>query len=490
MKMRLLLTVSAGTMLALTGCAKPRAEVKTFVSVRFATPPMPERLAVNFPSDTTNQTLADTAGELDPDSYIVQASATPPPAAFTVALWGGQYNGDDVTFTEAPLYPGNYTFGFWNHDHTTAMKGWINVNNTGNDLVDTLNTWIRRIPQQKRWIAYNHEIHGKLEAADAAVFQTFAKEIRAFDQLERDLKQMVRNEVWMESVTQKKHSDMLNDSVVLFLPVGGDFFHPTTLPTFDNEDIAHVEAGDPITKVLLVADAVDTQRKLNLVNNVTRDLIGCRAVLAEEVNRLEQRKRYYLTTDHIYHHDRKFVENEMQLQQTLAAIDQVNEQINCVRERRLALAFTAGLVAPDRLFDPIDQEHRDLAELRTVLETEQQRFDVLFEQAHEDSPRRVVLQRLRQRVRHEIEDINRNLDMLNDARVALESMKGASKIIQRQGDTRLLAASFVQSKIPFNVRQAIENDAVMTVRLEKSTAGLLPSNSDLSPARTASYIEP
>ncbi len=492
MKVRLFLTASATTILAMAGCASRQAEVRpaTLVSVRFATPPIAERFASTLPTFGEARTVSDDVARPEENEYVVEASTTPPPSAFTVALWGGEFDGDDMTYSQTPLSPGNYTFGYWDHDQTTAMKGWINVRNTGTGLMDTLQSWKDLIPQQKQWIAYNHEIQGKLDTADASAFQTFAKQIRAFDQLERDLGEMIAHEHMMQAETQKKRTDLLSDAVVLFLPVGGDFFHPTTLPTFAPEDVALVKNGEPVTKILLVADSQDTQRKLRLVNRVCHDLVGCRTVLAEEVDRLEQRKRYYLTTDHIYKHDRKFVENELRMQQVLSAIDQLNTQVEDMRERRLALAFTSGLVAPDRLFDPIDEEHRDLAEVRTILGSKQRRFDLLFEAAHEDSPRRVVLQRARQRVSREIDNINRHMEMLDDARVALETMKNNSRIVHRQGDTKLLAASFVHPAMPFHVREAIERDAVLTVRLEKTMEGLVPSNSDIAPAQTASYVEP
>ena len=123
-----------------------------------------------------------------------------------------------------------------------------------------------------------------------------------------------------------------------------------------------------VSRVINQKDGVSdetTQRIWEVINRlgyrpsgVARSLAGCRAVLSEEVDRLERRKRFYMITDHIHNHDRKFVENEMRIQQALNAIDQLGEQIADIRERRMALSFVNGLVAPDQLLDPLTREQR------------------------------------------------------------------------------------------------------------------------------------
>lgn len=487
MRIKLLSAVSMGTMLALAGCASPPMSA-TSVSVRFAQVPGPERLV---DSGATSHLAAAVPGEHEGRDFVVESPASDAFDAVTVTLWGGSYDGEDVTFANTSLEPGNYTFGFWDHQRATALKGWIHVDFAQTDLVDVVQQWRDRIPEQKRWLAYDFEMRGKLHTADSAVFKSFAKQLRAFDKLDRELGLAIARETRMQKQRRQRRNEMLNESVVLMLPTGSGVYHPTTQPVVTPEDVARVHSGDAVTKLVLVADAQDTRQQLRLVNRISRGLVGCRAVLLEEADRLERRKRYYIFTDHIYNHDRKFVDNELRLQQTLNAIDQLNEEIADVRERRLALSFTHGLLSPDRFFDPLNTEQRDLEEERTVLSSQKLRFDLLFNKTAEDSPRRIVLQRQRQRVNRSIEDIDHYSEALSEARIALSSLKDATRVIHRQGDTRLLVASFVDPAIPSHVREAVEHAAVMTVRLESSRVELEHSHDAVATARTAAaYVEP
>ncbi len=483
MSVKLMSSVLVGVMLAVVGCASPPTD-PTAVSVRFA--PVPDFMPFDDGSPTF-RTTSDASGESFDSEYIATSSASDLTEAFTVTLWGGDYEGHDVSLVDAPLRPGNYTFGFWDHERDMAMKGWVEVNFAGTQLVDTLRQWKSRIPQQKQWLAYDFEVKGKLDTADSVVFKSFARQLRAFDKLEREMDSAIAVEMQLQEQRRRQYGQMLNESVVLMLPTGSGIFHPTTEPVFAPEDVADVQTGEAVTKFMLVADAQGTQKKLRLVNRVCRSMQGCRAVLVEEVDRLERLKRYLVTTDHIYNHNRKFVENEMRIQQALNSIDQLNEEIGDMRERRLALSFTNGLVSPDRFLEPITTERRDIDEERTVLSTRQTRLDMMFDATAEDSPRRIAFQRQRLRVSRAIEDIDRYAVSLGEAQVALTSMRESTRVIHRQGDLRLLAAAFVDPSVPSRIREAIEHDAAMIVRLEASPTRAEPLHAVQASMRTASY---
>ncbi|NOT02917.1 MAG: hypothetical protein HOP29_20145 [Phycisphaerales bacterium] len=463
----------------MVGCAAPKPKA---VAVRFAPAPDQAWDAGRAGVQMASSTPYDHAG----GEYVADCAAAAPFEDYTVTLWGGNFAGQDVTWSNAQLTPGNYTFGFWNHDQVAAMKGWVNVNFAGTGLLDTLHRWKNQIPQQKKWLAYDHELTWKLRYKDAAVFKGFARQLRALDKLEREIDHAIRQEMAMQKDRAQQYGQMMDDSVVLMLPTGSGMFHPTTQPVFDAEELHRVQAGEPVTKFMLVADAQDTRQKLSLVDQMCHSLTGCREVLTEEVDRLERHKRYLIITDHMYNHDRKFVENEMQLQQALNAIDQLNEQINDMRERRLALSFINGLVSPDSFMDPLTEETRDLEQERTVLETQKNRLNTMFDHAPADSHYSVALQRQRQRAIRAIEDINAVIEGIGGARVALTNMKDNTRVIHRQGNLTLMAACFVDSTVPSYVREAVEQDAMMTVRLEASPTGFESVPGGPATARTVS----
>jgi len=407
--------------------------------------------------------------------------------AVHVALWGGQFNGQDVTFAGAPLDPGHYTFGYWDQDNGSAFKGWVRVNTCGNDLIDTLRQWKAEIPRQKQWLASDFELRGRLQCTDAAVFQGFARRLRAFDRLERQIDDAIRHEQNMQVDARRRQAEFLHNTEILVMPSDDGFFHPTTLSAYSQDDLNHAQSGEAVSKLLMVADYQNDMEKLRVVNRLCNELRGCRSAMSEEVDRLERHKGYLTITDHIYHHDRKFVENEMRLQQALSTIDRLNEQIDDMRERRLALAFATELVAPDRMFSPLNEEQRDLEQEKVVLDARKNYLDRLFSEADENSPRRIVIERRRQRIVRAIESIDRRTDMLAEARDVLNRMKDSTVVIHRQGDNHLIAATFVEPNAPFRIREAIEREALMALRIQATDDRFAPTGSNAVRVQTTSF---
>jgi hypothetical protein len=112
----------------------------------------------------------------------------------------------------------------------------------------------------------------------------------------------------------------------------------------------------------------------------------------------------------------------------------------------------------------------------------------LVGEADENGPRRIALERERQRVIRNIEEIDHQFDILAEARSVLDHMKDTTFVIHRQGDSRLITATFVEPDAPFHIRDAIERQCLMTVRLQSTDTQFDPNAGPR--ARTASWDEP
>ena len=481
MRLTLLTTVSLAMLSVFIGCQQEAM----MVSVRFAMPPALEEMP-DASTDSEARLVAHSAeGGFAHEAVPSQANA------IHVALWGGQFNGEDVTHLNTALAPGHYTFALLLQDSATAAQGWIHVNPIEGGLVDLFRKWKQNIPTQKQMLAYDYDLQGKIQR-DPAEFESLTRQLCAFEQLERKLDYAIARERGMYDAARERYTEFLKDAVVLVLPGDQGFINPMTRPAFSEDDLGYVRSGDTVTKVLIVSDYEDIQWKLRLVSRMARDVRACKIALSEEAARLQRCKQLYAMTRHIYkhdrelvrQHDRKFVENEMRLQASFAAMERFDEQLTDLRERRVALAFACELTAPNGMYDPLDDEHRTLTQERVVLETEKHRVDLLFAQVPEDSPNRSALERRRQRYIRAIEGIDRQCEALTEARLALKKMKDSSEVIHRQGESRLLAASFVDQDIPAYVRAAIERESVMTLRLQPSENLFAPSNAKVASAAT------
>lgn len=489
MRQRVLVIGLALAPLALTGCSKPKswfhakAGQSTPVAVRFVMPAWPEQFAGTWKSEWQWQQES-TAAESGYTEATLTSGGTSgfagdakpaDPNAYHVALWGGPFGGQDVTHSLTPLNPGNYTFAFFDQDQPAAAQGWIQVNHGGNELIDILQRWKAEIPQQKNWFAYDFELKGKLDGKDQQSFRSFAKQLRAFDRLERQLDWAIESELRNGAWARQRYNQFFSNAEVLMLPGGEGVFHPTTQPAFDREDVQKVWDGDSVSKVLLVADYPTIEWKLEHVNQVYGDFARCKAVLMEEADRLQRRKRFYTLTDHIYHHDHKFVQNEMRLQLAYTAIDRINEQMGQLSQRRMGLAFVNELFSQDGSWRWLEQEQQSLQRERTVLETQKRQIDLFFEQAAEPNLQKVAFERNRQEVNAALSTIDQQLEQLSDARLALQGIRSDSEVIHRQGDTHILATSLVSAGVPFHVRQAVEKEAFMSVRIEESDHFFTPA---------------
>ena len=88
----------------------------------------------------------------------------------------------------------------------------------------------------------------------------------------------------------------------------------------------------------------------------------------------------------------------------------------------------------------------------------------------------MTLEQDRQWVHRAMEGLNSELARLDEAQKALQTMKDSSRVIHRQGDYRLLASSFVNQDIPFFIRQTVEREALMSIRLQAADNVLVPTS--------------
>ena len=447
------------------------------VSLRFGSPHYEMPFASNSDSTQANARLTSDGLEPEFESFDDETSVLEDDADYRIALWGEPFNGEDVTDATVELQPGQYRFALrqWNTD--TTMQGSLQINPAGGELAEVFRRWKESIPEHKKRLAYRFELDGKLSEGDPRLLRSLMGQLRAFDALERQLDAAIRRESRMQENAERRGGDLLQDAIVLVFPTPLPNQHDLTRPTFNDYDLAQVRAGEPVTKLVLMADHRDVQMKLEMIDRLAGELRRCRDAAHDEARRLERRKQLYSI---IFRDHADYVANEKRLAQALEAVDELNRKLGDLRERRLALAFTGELVAPDASFRPLDEEQRDLDDELAVLRTEKQRLDATFAKTAETNPRRATLQRQIQRYERAIAEIDDSFSMLADARAALTDMRENSTIVRRHGGDRLLAASCVGNHVPYFVRDAIQREACMTIRLETIDGLPVPDEAELA----------
>ena len=124
------LVVTLAAPLLVTGCMRQMSSTSiepagTKVSVRFVVPQGLEHVATwgaertdqaQLVVDATYDGFADKRGDLN--------ATMPQPDSHHVVLWGGRFNGNDVTRSASSLEPGSYMFAFFDPDEA---KTWSNI---------------------------------------------------------------------------------------------------------------------------------------------------------------------------------------------------------------------------------------------------------------------------------------------------------------------------------------------------------------------------
>ena len=469
MKLNLVLATLA-LPLAGAGCATVPCAVESpvpgfeRVSVRFMTPPAAAQFAARFDTGTNARLVGHESTRVVQDGHILHDVNQP--TSFHAVLWGGKYTGEDVTYDSTPLAPGQYMFGMYDENNGTAYQGWINVNNGGDDYLDLLREWRDTVHAQKVWLGYDTKLSGKFASTDPAHFSWFSKQVRNIKRLENRINNAIEAEKWNRVRMAEKFGKLFEHTDVLLTPSAFDFSHPSTMPAFVVEELDRVRDGYPMTKIITVADYEMSVDRLKHVNDLRNDLEGNRAVFEEEIKRLQRRKNYYTVTDHLYKHDKAFVENERRLQDAVAMINRIDRQLDEHRERTYALAFLAGMFAPDVAREIFDDEEQKLQRDRVVLQERKRQIDLRFDRLPEDSTRRIDVERDRQVIASAIDNVDKRINETSNARVALNTLHDSCAVIHRQGTARVLTASIVDGSLPAYVVDALERDALMTIRLQ------------------------
>jgi hypothetical protein len=241
---------------------------------------------------------------------------------------------------------------------------------------------------------------------------------------------------------------------------------PTTQPAFQESELSAAQGGHAVTKVILAGDFRRSMEKLDRVTAIRQDLQRCRSVFAEEARRLQNRKDYYRITSHLFDHSQKYVDNERRMQQVRGTIAQLDRQMTENRRRGHALMFVAGLFAPDEAGAAFDREQSTLRRERAVLAERQRQIEMQYNDCSEWNEKRVSLERQRQDLMAEMEDIDAQVRQVEQARVAAAEIRESTGIIHRQGPTTVLAACLMDQQLPARLADAIERESMMTIRLQ------------------------
>ncbi|MBU0717448.1 MAG: hypothetical protein KJ749_04295, partial [Planctomycetes bacterium] len=460
------------------------------VAVRFVTPPAPSTYAdsATFESQPTLGLGIDPPG--GETVYEEQRMATKGYGSnpHHVVLWGGPFEGTAVDYATASLEPGQYMFGVFDQDQGTAYQGWIQVNNPGNDVINVLTEWRNTIHDQEQWLGYENKVSGNFGSRDPEYFEDFTRQLRETRRLERRINRTLQFEKCDFWCCRKQQAEVLSDAEILLIPGAADFFRPSTQPAFSEAELDTIRSGDPMTKVVLVADYGRAREKMLRVNGLWDDLRRYRSVLIEDYNRLERHKRYLTITDHLYHHDQEFVETEQRLQDTHRLIAKIDQQCDDYRKHAHALAFVTGLFAPDEAHDAFYAEEQRLRRERIVLEEQKTQFDLRYDNTGEGEWKRVSLERDRQNLMASIEGIDEQLEEISGARIALGKLRDSTTVIHRHGTARVLATTMFHNEIEGHLANAIENESLMTVRLQATDSLYAPPNCNVAQQQNKARI--
>ncbi len=479
MARRLFLPVSAMAVAVCSGCASSSSREAWMsdaqVSVRFVVAPTGVAFT-DASSDTSSPRLvADVLGGGLVDEPVWSSSGQPESNPYHVVLWGGAYGGADVTSAAVPLPTGPYTFGLFDQEAGAAYQGWINVNQPGDDLVSVMSSWQKAVDAQQRWLGYDQRIGGAFNDPDHGSFKTFQKQIRGLKNLERRIGKAIAAEKRAVENRNKALATFSESADVLLMPGAGDFFRPSTLPAFGTAELASIRDGQPLTKVVLLADYAATKEKVRRVNELRADLERSREVFIEEAKRIKRLQGYYAITNHLYHHNEKFVKCEARLQEVKGMISLADRQIKEHRQRCRALTFVAALFSPNDSSNAFDDDMRSLQRTRIVLEEHRQRFALKLAAVTPTNPKRAAVQRDLQQAIARIEAVDNELNDITDARVALGTLKDSTSIIHRYGATRVMTAAIMDQTVPEYLVDAIERESLMTVRLQATDSLYTPN---------------
>ncbi len=396
-------------------------------------------------------------------------------------LWGGPFTGQEVTYASVPLAPGNYSFGFFDHDAGKAYQGSIDVQYGDDGVFESLMEWRDTLQEQRNLLGFNHKIRGRFASSDDKHFKKFVKELRTIEHLEQKIDKQVKRELRKEQAQQEHRMAHLIGADILMMPGKSDFVRCSTQPTFTKSELESIQEGHAMTKAIFVADSKRTEEKLRRVNELWGVLDRRREVLRAELNRLRNMKRFLRITDHIYHHGNRHVANERRLQRVAGMLNRLDQRLADQRKYRYALLFAQAFFAEDESRQAFHAEEAKDRRKLTVLHEELKGIDARYEVASEGGWRRVALERDRQRCAAAIEDVERWIDRIGDFEEALRNLKDSTSIIHREGSTCVFAMVIDPSKASHLVDAEVRG-SLMTIRLQATDSLYVPPSSQVAMA--------
>lgn len=390
-------------------------------------------------------------------------------------LWGNGYNGNDVTRYPTSLTPGAYTFAYFDPDRAAAYQGWISVNNGGDDVLSALTQWRDTVHNQEEWLAFDYKVNGKFASNDPGYFNRFQDRLAGLRRLEAKINAAIAAEQQDRQLMCQYANNYLGNTQVVLMPGGsGNYGFPATLPVFQPTDLSAVQGGQPVTKVILAGDFTRAMEKLDRLNDLQSEMRRCRAVLNEEIMRLDNRRSYFRLTSHLYNQDFNFINNEKQVQKAGAMLASIDRQIAQNRRHAHAVLAVVGLFAPEEADLAFQREQTEIRGERAVFVERLNQVEQQFSDASTWSEKRVALERQRQFLNGQIAECDAQLDQCENASDAVAQLRQNAGVIYRNGPATVLAASFVTDSMPARLANAIEQEATMTIRLH-SAEGIRPS---------------
>ncbi|MDO8629503.1 MAG: hypothetical protein Q7R41_03330, partial [Phycisphaerales bacterium] len=182
-----------------------------------------------------------------------------------VVLWGGPFEGEDVSQGAAELTSGSYMFGFFDPDRGAAYQGWIAVNNGGDDVLSALNQWRDSVHEQEEWLAYESKLNGKFTSRNSEDFVDFTKQLKSLRRLEGRINAAIRTEAHDRDRMNRERNELFGEAQVLLMPGPSSFMQPTTQPAFQESELSAAQGGHAVTKVILAGDFRRSMEKLDRV---------------------------------------------------------------------------------------------------------------------------------------------------------------------------------------------------------------------------------
>jgi hypothetical protein len=395
-------------------------------------------------------------------------------------LWGGGHNGCDVTTCPTCLDAGPYTFAYFDPDRGAAYQGWITINSGGDDVLSALTEWRDTVHRQEEWLAFEYKINGKYTSPDSADFNRFNGQLANLRRLEGKINAAINAEQEDRQQMCQAYNNYLGNTQVVLMPgSGSSFAQPATMPAFQPSDLSTAQGGQPVTKVILAGDFARSMEKVDRLYDLQNEMRRCRAVLGEEIVRLENRRNYYRLTSHLYDHDFNFMSNEQRVQQARGMLANIDRQITANRRHGHAVLSVVGLFAPEEAKLTFEREQTEIRGERAVCAERLHQIEVQFNDASTWNEKRVSLERQRQNLLGQLAECDTQLAQCEQASDAVAQLRENTGVIYRNGPTTILAASYVNDSIPARLSNAIEKESVMTIRLHSAT-GVQPSSKHLT----------